>query len=74
VLSPSAASKPFIQGTIGEPLCVSPEFVYVHLYRDHAGKKKLWEALTSSEFSRRYWFGTRTENRLENWIAVSRWS
>ena len=33
-----------------------PEFVYVTYIR--TTPEKLWEALTSSEFSRRYWFGT----------------
>ena len=33
-----------------------PEFVYVTYIETTA--EKLWEALTSSEFSKRYWFGT----------------
>jgi uncharacterized protein YndB with AHSA1/START domain len=33
-----------------------PEFVYVTYIE--TTREKLWEALTSSEFSRRYWFGT----------------
>lgn len=33
-----------------------PEFVYVTYIK--TTPDKLWEALTSSEFSRRYWFGT----------------
>jgi uncharacterized protein YndB with AHSA1/START domain len=33
-----------------------PEFVYVTYIKTTPAK--LWEALTSSEFSRRYWFGT----------------
>jgi uncharacterized protein YndB with AHSA1/START domain len=33
-----------------------PEFVYVTYIR--TTPEKLWQALTSSEFSRRYWFGT----------------
>lgn len=33
-----------------------PEFAYVTYIETSA--EKLWEALTSSEFSRRYWFGT----------------
>jgi uncharacterized protein YndB with AHSA1/START domain len=33
-----------------------PEFVYVTYIK--TTPEKLWEALTSSEFSRRYWFGT----------------
>jgi uncharacterized protein YndB with AHSA1/START domain len=33
-----------------------PEFVYVTYIETTPGK--LWEALTSSEFSKRYWFGT----------------
>ena|SRR5271156_5022865 len=33
-----------------------PEFVYV-IYIETT-PEKLWQALTSSEFSRRYWFGT----------------
>jgi uncharacterized protein YndB with AHSA1/START domain len=33
-----------------------PEFVYVTYIE--TTPKKLWDALTSSEFSRRYWFGT----------------
>ena len=33
-----------------------PEFVYVTYIR--TTPERLWQALTSSEFSRRYWFGT----------------
>src|SRR5258708_27985723 len=33
-----------------------PEFVYTTYIETTA--EKLWEALTSSEFSRQYWFGT----------------
>jgi uncharacterized protein YndB with AHSA1/START domain len=33
-----------------------PDFVYVTYIE--TTPEKLWEALTSSEFSRRYWFGT----------------
>jgi len=33
-----------------------PEFVYVTYIK--TTPERLWEALTSSEFSRRYWFGT----------------
>ena len=33
-----------------------PEFVYVTYIETTA--ERLWEALTSSEFSKRYWFGT----------------
>ena len=33
-----------------------PEFVYVTYIK--TTPEKLWEALTSSEFSSRYWFGT----------------
>ena len=33
-----------------------PEFVYVTYIE--TTPEKLWEALTSSEFSKRYWFGT----------------
>jgi uncharacterized protein YndB with AHSA1/START domain len=33
-----------------------PEFVYVTYIETTA--EKLWQALTSSEFSKRYWFGT----------------
>jgi uncharacterized protein YndB with AHSA1/START domain len=33
-----------------------PEFVYVTYIE--TTPEKLWEALTSSEFSRKYWFGT----------------
>ena len=33
-----------------------PDFVYVTYIK--TTPDKLWEALTSSEFSRRYWFGT----------------
>src|SRR5713101_36453 len=33
-----------------------PEFVYVSYIE--TTPEKLWEALTSSEFSKRYWFGT----------------
>src|ERR1700759_2853320 len=37
-----------------------PDFVYVTYIR--TTPDKLWEALTSSEFSRRYWFGTELES------------
>ena len=33
-----------------------PEFVYVTYIE--TTPEKLWEALTDSEFARRYWFGT----------------
>src|SRR3977135_562999 len=33
-----------------------PEFIYVTYIE--TTPEKLWEALTSSDFSRRYWFGT----------------
>jgi len=33
-----------------------PEFIYVTYIE--TTPEKLWEALTSSEFSRQYWFGT----------------
>jgi uncharacterized protein YndB with AHSA1/START domain len=33
-----------------------PEFIYVTYIK--TTPEKLWQALTSSEFSRRYWFGT----------------
>jgi uncharacterized protein YndB with AHSA1/START domain len=33
-----------------------PEFVYVSYIK--TTPERLWEALTSSEFSKRYWFGT----------------
>src|SRR5215213_11539948 len=33
-----------------------PEFVYVTYIE--STPEKLWQALTSSEFSKRYWFGT----------------
>jgi uncharacterized protein YndB with AHSA1/START domain len=37
-----------------------PEFVYV-IYIETT-PEKLWQALTSSEFSRRYWFGTELQS------------
>ena len=37
-----------------------PEFVYVTYIETTPGK--LWEALTSSEFSKRYWFGTEVKS------------
>jgi uncharacterized protein YndB with AHSA1/START domain len=37
-----------------------PEFVYVTYIE--TTREKLWEALTSSEFSRRYWFGTELQS------------
>lgn len=37
-----------------------PEFVYVTYIE--TTPEKLWEALTSSEFSRRYWFGTELQS------------
>ncbi len=41
---------------MSKPEFVQPKFVYVTYIETAADK--LWEALTSSEFSRRYWFGT----------------
>ena len=40
-----------------------PEFVYVTYIE--TTPEKLWEALTSSEFSRRYWFGTELKTDWE---------
>jgi uncharacterized protein YndB with AHSA1/START domain len=37
-----------------------PEFVYVTYIE--TTPEKLWEALTSSEFSKRYWFGTELQS------------
>jgi len=37
-----------------------PEFIYVTYIE--TTPEKLWEALTSSEFSRRYWFGTEVKS------------
>ena len=37
-----------------------PEFVYVTYIE--TTPEKLWEALTSSDFSRRYWFGTELQS------------
>jgi uncharacterized protein YndB with AHSA1/START domain len=37
-----------------------PEFVYVTYIE--TTPEKLWEALTSSEFSKRYWFGTEVKS------------
>jgi len=37
-----------------------PEFVYV-IYIETT-PEKLWQALTNSEFSKRYWFRHRAEN------------
>src|SRR6476660_3007570 len=37
-----------------------PEFVYVTYIE--TTPEKLWEALTNSEFSRRYWFGTKVKS------------
>src|SRR5882757_4521110 len=47
-----------------------PEFVYVTFIE--TTPEKLWEALTSSEFSRRYWFGTelRTDWKVGSPIAL----
>jgi len=42
---------------------------YIHLY-SRPPRKKLWEALTSSEFSRRYWVGHKGDVGLEGGIAV----
>jgi uncharacterized protein YndB with AHSA1/START domain len=41
---------------MSKPEFVQPKFVYVTYIE--TTPEKLWEALTSSEFSRRYWFGT----------------
>ena len=43
-----------------------PEFVYVTYIE--TTPEKLWEALTSSEFSERYWWGTKV---LSNWKVGS---
>lgn len=43
-----------------------PEFVYVTYIETTA--EKLWEALTSSEFSKRYWFGTEV---VSDWTVGS---
>ena len=45
-----------------------PEFVYVTYIE--TTPEKLWEALTSSEFTKRYWFGTERRVRLESRLAV----
>lgn len=47
-----------------------PEFVYT-IYIEST-PEKLWEALTSSEFSRRYWFGTelRTDWKIGSPFAL----
>jgi uncharacterized protein YndB with AHSA1/START domain len=47
-----------------------PEFVYT-IYIETA-PEKLWEALTSGEFSRRYWFGTelRTDWKIGSPFAL----
>jgi uncharacterized protein YndB with AHSA1/START domain len=37
-----------------------PEFIYVSYIE--TTPEKLWEALTSSDFSRRYWFGTEVQS------------
>ena len=48
-----------------------PEFVYVTYIE--TTPEKLWEALTSSEFSKRYWFGTRPWSRTGKSARRSRW-
>jgi uncharacterized protein YndB with AHSA1/START domain len=47
-----------------------PEFVYVTYIE--TTPEKLWEALTSSEFSRQYWFGTelRTDWKIGSPFAL----
>ena len=40
-----------------------PAFVYVTYIK--TTPEKLWEALTSSEFSRRYWFGTELRSNFK---------
>jgi uncharacterized protein YndB with AHSA1/START domain len=47
-----------------------PEFVYVTYIE--TTPEKLWEALTSSEFSKRYWFGTelRTDWKIGSPFAL----
>ncbi|MFY9956770.1 SRPBCC family protein [Bradyrhizobium sp.] len=47
-----------------------PEFVYT--FYIETTPEKLWEALTSSEFSRRYWFGTelRTDWKIGSPFAL----
>ena len=46
-----------------------PEFVYVTYVE--TTPEKLWEALTSSEFSRQYWFGTELRS---DWKIGSRFA
>ena len=46
-----------------------PEFVYVSYIE--TTPEKLWEALTSSEFSRQYWFGTELRS---DWKIGSRFA
>jgi uncharacterized protein YndB with AHSA1/START domain len=43
-----------------------PEFIYVTYIK--TTPEKLWEALTSSEFTRQYWFGTEVRS---NWRVGS---
>jgi uncharacterized protein YndB with AHSA1/START domain len=47
-----------------------PEFVYVTYIK--TTPERLWDALTSSEFSRRYWFGTelRSDWRVGSSLAL----
>lgn len=47
-----------------------PEFVYVTYIE--TTPEKLWDALTSSEFTRRYWWDTRVA-RIGRWVPRSRW-
>jgi uncharacterized protein YndB with AHSA1/START domain len=46
-----------------------PEFIYVTYIK--TTPEKLWDALTSSEFTRRYWFGTEVQS---DWNVGSRFA
>lgn len=46
-----------------------PEFVYVTYIE--TTPEKLWDALTSSEFTRRYWFGAEVQS---DWKVGSAWA
>ena len=41
-------------------MSTAPEFIYVTYIE--TTPEKLWEALTNSEFSKRYWFGTELQS------------
>ena len=45
---------------MSKPELRKPEFVYVTYIE--TTPEKLWEALTNSEFSKRYWFGTEVKS------------